>query len=197
MSAPIFQLGLTLSRLGTLSVGLLLLLVVLLAGIRRRSRVLPSLFGLGLGGVLVTLSLHNGFLTWVQQTSFLLRIRFMMGLLSVTVIAITFESIRISRLLERFALLWLGTGFMVLVVALFPQLIDFSTRILGVQYVTAVVGVVFTFLLLVAFHFSIALSSLEADRAKIAQRCALLELRVQAIEAQLNAGSSPDTREQT
>jgi hypothetical protein len=106
------------------------------------------------------------------------------------VIAITFESIRISRLRERFALLWLGTGFMVLLVALFPQMIEFSTQILGVQYVTAVVGVVFTFLLLVSFHFSIALSGLEADRAKIAQRCALLELRIQAIEDQMDSNNT-------
>lgn len=185
MTGYLVYLGFTISRWGTLGIGLLLLMLVAAACIKRRARVLPSLFGMGLGALLVTLSLHSGFLSWVQQTTFLFRIRVMMGLLSVTVIAITFESIRISRLRERFALLWLGTGFMVLLVALFPQMIEFSTQILGVQYVTAVVGVVFTFLLLVSFHFSIALSGLEADRAKIAQRCALLELRIQAIEDQL------------
>lgn len=185
MNAGLFYVGLTLSRWGCFTIGCLLLFLVAGACLKRKARVLPCLFGAGIGGVLVGLSLHSGFSIWVQQTSFLARIRFMMGLLSVTVIAITFESIRVSRLRERFALLWLGTGFMVLVVAVFPQLIEFSTQILGVQYVTAVVGVVFTFLLLVAFHFSIALSALEADRAKIAQRCALLELRVQAIESQL------------
>ena len=190
MSGHLFYLGFTISRWGTLGIVLLLLLLVATACIKRRARVLPALFGLGLGALLVTLSLHSGFLSWVQQTTFLFRIRVMMGLLSVTVIAITFESIRISRLRERFALLWLGTGFMVLLVALFPQMIEFSTQILGVQYVTAVVGVVFTFLLLVSFHFSIALSGLEADRAKIAQRCALLELRIQAIEDQMDSNNT-------
>lgn len=177
--------GISFARLCALSIGVLMLIWLGTAFWERRMRILPTLLLSFVGLTLVVLALDTGILTVITESSFLSRIRFMLGLLSVIVLAITFETIRISRLRERFALLWLGTGAMVLLAALFPQSIDFLTHVLGVQYVTAVVAVVFTFLLLVSFHYSIALSSLEDDRAKIAQRCALLELRLMKVEDQL------------
>jgi hypothetical protein len=148
----------------------------------RRWRLLPSLAAWLAGGFLFAIALSPQLLHAVLQMSFLDRIRVMLGGLSLLVFSITFESIRISRLKERYAFLWLGTSFMVLLSALFPWIIDLITGTLGVQYVTAIVVVVFTFLLLVAFHFSIALSGLEQDRASIAQKCALLELRLTSLE---------------
>lgn len=177
--------GVSFARLTVLSLGVMLLIWVGIAFWERRMRSFPSVMFTIIGLTFIVLSLNTGLILLVTESSFLLRIRFLMGLLSVCVLSITFESIRISRLRERFALLWLGTGLMVLLAALFPQSIEFLTRVLGVQYVTAVVAVVFTFLLLVSFHYSIALSSLEADRAKIAQRCALLELRLKDVEAHI------------
>jgi hypothetical protein len=72
---------------------------------------------------------------------------------------------------------------MMMLCALFTQVLDFFCALLGMQYVTFVVTVIFSFLLLVAFHFSIALSRLTDDRARIAQRCAHLEARIEALES--------------
>ncbi|WFB35655.1 DUF2304 domain-containing protein [Kiritimatiellota bacterium B12222] len=175
--------GISFARLCALLVGVLILVWTGMSYWERRIRLWLT-FVLGLLGIsLMVLAVDTGLLDVILTSSFLSRIRFLLAVLSISVLAITFETIRISRLRERYALLWLGTGAMVLLTALFPQSIEFFTHVLGVQYVTAVVGVVFTFLLLVSFHFSIALSSLEEDRAKIAQRCALLEMRLAKVEA--------------
>jgi ABC-type multidrug transport system fused ATPase/permease subunit len=176
------QVGVAFPRLAAGLLGLLLLVIVLVGRWERRLKAAPALV-VGLAGLLlVAMALDTRVLHALVETSFLTRIRLLLGLLSAFVLAVTFESIRISRLRERYALLWLGTAAMVLLAALFPQAIRFLTAVLGVQYVTAVVAVVFTFLLLVSFHFSLALSGLEEDRARIAQRCALIELRVAELE---------------
>ena len=43
-------------------------------------------------------------------------------------------------------------------------------------------AVAFTFLVLVAFHFSIALSAIQSRESKMAQRVALLEARLNQLE---------------
>lgn len=110
------------------------------------------------------------------------RVRWFMGLVSGLVLLVAIESIRRSHLRERYALLWVGTALLVLAGALFPELLMRASTALGMQYVSLVVAVVFTFLLLVAFHFSIALSEQEEDKARLAQRCALLEARIERLE---------------
>lgn len=177
--------GITLPRILVALFGLLILVIIIAGRWERRIKIVPSLLGILTGGLMVALAADTRLLHWLLDTSFLQRIRFFLGLLSVLVMAVTFESIRIARLRERYAILWMITAGMVLLAALFPQAIQFLTILLGVQYVTAVVIVVFSFLLLVIFHFSVALSGLEEDRARIAQRCALLELRMERVEATL------------
>ncbi len=50
---------------------------------------------------------------------------------------------------------------------------------------TYVVAVVFVFLVLVSFHFSIALSALNDKAAATASRCAILEARLREVEERL------------
>lgn len=174
--------GVTLPRIVAALVGLLMLVTVVVGRWERRLRAAPALF-LALAGVLLlAMATDPRLLHALAATTFLTRIRILLGLLSALVVVVTFEAIRRSRLQERYALLWLGTGFMVLLLAFMPQLLDFLRTVLGVQYATAVVGVVFTFLLLVSFHFSLALSGLEDDRSRLAQRLALLEVRLTEVE---------------
>ena len=187
--------GITLPRIIVCLCGLVLGILTAVRFWEQRLKAVKALIGVLLGIFMVAVSLNTSILHQVIGSSFLSRIRLLLGLLSLFVFAITFESIRIARLKERFAFLWLATSGMVLLAALFPQLIQFVTEVLGVQYITAIVAVVFTFLLMVAFHFSIALSGLEEDRAKIAQRCALLDLRLQKIEARFEPEASEESPE--
>jgi uncharacterized PurR-regulated membrane protein YhhQ (DUF165 family) len=81
---------------------------------------------------------------------------------------------------------------MITLAAFFPQVMDLAREWLGMQYVTSVVAVVFVFLVLVSFHFSIALSALNDKAAATASRCAILEARLQELERRLGAaGDAP------
>ena len=103
------------------------------------------------------------------------------------VLLVTLESLRRYRMQERYAILWVVTGLWILLIALFPGALEQVRLWFGMQYVTAVVAVVFTFLILVVFHFSIALSKLRDDLAALARRCAILDAQL----AELRKSSPP------
>ena len=124
---------------------------------------------------------------WLAQASQMMRIRALMGAVSVGVFLITLLAIRGYKLREKYAVLWLATAAMITLAAFFPQVMDAAREWFGMQYVTSVVAVVFTFLVLVAFHFSIALSALNDKAAATASRCAILEARIRELERRLGA----------
>ena len=124
---------------------------------------------------------------WLADASQMLRIRALMGVVSIGVFLITLLAIRGYKLREKYAVLWLATAAMITLTALFPQLVDGTRKWFGMQYVTSVVAVVFTFLVLVSFHFSIALSALNDKAAATASRCAILEARLRDLERRLAA----------
>jgi len=118
----------------------------------------------------------------IVSTEYLLRVRIIFGTLSVIVLLFTLDSIRRTHLQERYALLWVATAFVILLAALFPHAVDLFRAVTGMDYVSAIVAVAFTFLVLVAFHFSIALSAIQSRESKMAQRVALLEARLNRLE---------------
>jgi hypothetical protein len=108
----------------------------------------------------------------------LIKMQFIIGVLSVILLLITFELIRKKRLREEYAILWLFTGGVVLMFSLWPYffLSQFFVRITGIFYLSAVVLIAFFFLLLIVFHFSVVISKLTGQNEELAQRHALLEL---------------------
>jgi len=112
-----------------------------------------------------------------------LKLRVVTGLLSFLMLVATLEAVRRTQMNERYALLWVATGLVILIFALYPTtILAWLQRITGMQYVTAIVIVIFAFLLLVSFHFSIMLSRSRDDAARLARRLALLEQRLIAVE---------------
>ena len=128
---------------------------------------------------------------WLAAATQMMRIRVLMGVVSVGVFLITLLAIRGYKLREKYAVLWLATAAMITLTALFPQLVDGARKWFGMQYVTSVVAVVFTFLVLVSFHFSIARSALNDKAAATASRCAILEARLQELERRIDAPGVP------
>jgi len=120
--------------------------------------------------------------TLVVRTEYVVRIRIIAGAISLIVLFITLESIRRTHLQERYALLWVVTALTLLIAALFPHAVDLLRAVMGMNYVGAVVAVAFTFLVLVAFHFSISMSSMQTKQSRIAQRLAILESRLREME---------------
>jgi hypothetical protein len=144
-------------------------------------------FLLGLAGLAAGICAAWPFLAAASQ---LTRIRICMGAVSAGVFLITLLAIRSYKLQEKYAGLWLATAAMITLAAFFPQVMDLACQWFGIQYVTSVVAVVFVFLVLVAFHFSIALSALNEKLAATASRCAILEARIHELERRAGSASS-------
>jgi hypothetical protein len=179
-------------RLLFMAAGLSVVLATLRSCRRGRTGAIGFLLGCAGGLVLAGIGLSPETFSDLGRISFLTRIRLLMGSVSLLVLAVTFESVRKSHLQERYALLWVATGVMILLCALFVRVLDFFCNLLGMQYVTFVVAVIFTFLLLVVFHVSIALSGHAEDRSRLAQRCSLLEARLERLERQRGKGAGED-----
>ena len=117
----------------------------------------------------------------------LIKVQIIVGLLSIFLLWTTFELIRKNRLREEYAILWLFTGIVVLVFSLWPEFLlsQFFARITGLFYLTAVVIIAFLFLLLIVLHFSVVISKLTNQNKELAQRYALLELKINELKRRL------------
>ena len=90
-----------------------------------------------------------------------------------------FEMVRRRRLLERYALVWLGSGVILLGLAIWRGGLTKLATTLGVAYPpNALFVVAFGFVLVLLLHFSLAVSKLTDQSKLLAQRLALLEARV-------------------
>ncbi len=114
----------------------------------------------------------------------LIQFRIIVGMLSLVLLLITFELIRKERLREEYSLLWLFTGAAIFVFSLWPEffLSQFITKITGIFYLSAVVLIAFGFLLLIVLHFSVVISKLTDRNKELAQRHALLELKINELK---------------
>jgi hypothetical protein len=114
----------------------------------------------------------------------LIKVQIVVGLLSLFLLWSTFELIRKNRLREEYAILWLFTGGVVLVFSLWPQFLlsQFFAKITGMFYLSSVVVIAFLFLLLIVLHFSVVISKLTNQNKELAQRYALLELKINELK---------------
>ena len=96
---------------------------------------------------------------------------------SVLLVLVVLELIRKRRLKERYALLWLATGIVLLVLSAWREGLNTIAGWLGVTgYPPAVLFAVATlFVLLVLLDYSTVISKLADQNTVLAQRLALLE----------------------
>jgi hypothetical protein len=99
---------------------------------------------------------------------------------SLLLILVVLELVRGRRLKERYALLWLATGVVLLVLSAWRDGLNTVAGWLGVTgYPPAVLFAVATlFVLLVLLHYSTVISKLTDENVELAQRIALLEERM-------------------
>jgi hypothetical protein len=97
---------------------------------------------------------------------------------SLVLLVVVFELVRRKRFLERYALLWLFSGVVLLLLSIWKELLENVANAIGIFYPPSALFVIaFGFVLVLLLHFSLAVSKL-ADQSKIlAQRLALLEER--------------------
>jgi hypothetical protein len=109
-----------------------------------------------------------------------LRVSIVGAVAALLLLLIVLELIRGRRLKERYALLWLITGVVLLVLSAWRGGLNTIAGWLGVEtYPPAVLFAVTTlFILLVLLHYSTVISKLTDENVELAQRIALLEERV-------------------
>ncbi|MHB8846027.1 MAG: DUF2304 domain-containing protein [Nitrospirota bacterium] len=99
---------------------------------------------------------------------------------SASVLFVVFELIRRGRLKERYALLWLFSGLVILALSLFRSVVEYIAHIVGIAYPPSLLFLVaFGFLMLITLHFSVIISGLSEKNKRLAQDIALLR---QALE---------------
>jgi hypothetical protein len=102
---------------------------------------------------------------------------------SVGLLLVVLDLVRRRRLLERYALVWLGVTVLLLVLSIWGGLLTGVASLIGIFYPpTALFVVAFGFVIFLLLHFSVAVSRL-ADQSKVlAQRVGLLEERLRRQE---------------
>ena len=93
------------------------------------------------------------------------------------------ELIRRGRLKERYSLLWLMSGSVLLVFSLSRGMLDYVSRLVGIYYPPSFLFLLaFAFLLLITMHFTVVISGLSDRNKKLAQELALLRLEVKKLQ---------------
>lgn len=98
------------------------------------------------------------------------------------------EMLRRRRLRERHALWWLIAGVLALVVGLFPGLLDWAAKLLGVGQPTNLVFFVsIAILVMICLQHSSELTVVENKTRTLAEHVAMQNERIQRLEAALDA----------
>ncbi len=115
-------------------------------------------------------------------------------LAALLMLAYVIEMLRKRRLRERHALWWLVVGVLALIAALFPSLLEATSRALGIVLPLSLVlfvGIVVLFL--VSVQQAAELTRLEERTRTLAEQHALLELRLRALEEPQHSTETPPT----
>jgi hypothetical protein len=109
-----------------------------------------------------------------------LRVSIFAAIAALILLAVVFELMRSRRLQERYALLWLLTGLVVFVLAVWRSLLGEAADLVGIAYPPSALFVLAAFfILLVLLHYSTVISKLSEQNTTLAQRLALLEHKLE------------------
>jgi hypothetical protein len=114
------------------------------------------------------------------------------GALSLTV----FELVRRRRLMERYALLWLGSAAILLGLSVWKDALNRFASTIGIFYAPSALFVVaLAAILLLLLHFSLVISRLVDQSKVLAQRLAAVQARLDQVEAELLAAVEAEQAE--
>ena len=118
------------------------------------------------------------------------RVSFAAALAAGVLLLVVLELIRSRRLQERYALLWLLTGIVIFVLAVWRGLLGSIADLVGIAYPPSALFILASFFVLVVLlHYSTVISKLSDENRILAQRLALLENRLDEASEHLPGGS--------
>jgi hypothetical protein len=108
-----------------------------------------------------------------------LKVSIVAAVAAVILLLVILELIRSRRLQERYALLWLLTGLVILILAIWRGALERLASLVGISYPPSALFVLASFfVLLLLLHYSTVISKLSEQNMILAQRLAQLEHRV-------------------
>ena len=112
----------------------------------------------------------------------MIRTHVIAGVAGLLVLAVMVELLRRRQLREKYAILWLGVSLVVIVLAAFPGLLDWSAHRLGiVSPPNLLLFAAVLVLLLVSVHLSWEVSRMEEETRTLAEEVGLLRMQVDAL----------------
>ena len=103
--------------------------------------------------------------------------------LGIGMLLLIIELVRRRKLREEYSWLWLMTGSVILVLALWFNLLKWITHLVGAITPSSTIFLcAFLFLILISLHFSVVISRLANRNKELAQRYALLELELDELK---------------
>jgi hypothetical protein len=125
-----------------------------------------------------------------------IRVSLIADIASVLLLLVVLELIRSRRVRERYALLWLVTAIVLLVLSFWRDGLASISNLVGIAYPPSALFVLgFLFIVIVLLHYSTVISRLSDQNTILAQRLALLESKLgEARQSQAEGDrSAPDT----
>lgn len=111
---------------------------------------------------------------------------------AVIIVALVFNLLRSRKLREKYAALWVIVGLMIIILALFPGLLNWLARLVGVQVPANLLFALAIFLLLgVCLQLSLEISRVEDKTRVLAEHIAILNL-----EARISGAENLPNQEQ-
>jgi len=128
-------------------------------------------------------------------TELLVRQKIIAAVFIVLIFLLTIEFIRRRALKERYALLWLAASVVLIPLVLWYELLLKIRKVRGIAYPPATILLTaIVFIILILFHFSVALSKTRRHEEKLLLRIAEQDERLAALEremTQLSANLPP------
>ena len=111
------------------------------------------------------------------------RLQWFAIIIGVVFLVMMIELIRKNRVTLKYALLWLFSGLVLLVLAIFPQVLNWVARLIGVYSpVNALFAILLCCGLLLMISFSVIVSGNKKAVVRLTQKISLLENRIRELE---------------
>jgi hypothetical protein len=105
--------------------------------------------------------------------------------LALAIVGLVVEMLRRKKLREKYAIWWLVVGIATLVLAAFPQFLDYVAGVVGVQLPSNLLFILSILMLLgVCLHLSWEISVVEEEIRALAEEVAILRIQVEQAGAQ-------------
>ncbi|NIA21739.1 MAG: DUF2304 family protein [Anaerolineaceae bacterium] len=114
--------------------------------------------------------------------------------LGLVIFILTFEMIRRDLLRTAYALLWLVIGLAIVFIGIFPDTVNLLQRYTSMTYQTAMLFLVFGFVLLLMMQFSIIISRLSARNKMLTQDVAILREQLRQVAERVGGRESEDRK---